>query len=77
MDQRIKIIAQIMKGRNPKDVALDMIKSGKIDDPNIKSLVQMAEGNQTDALVNLASQMFENNGLNLNTELQDLMSLLK
>lgn len=70
-------IAQLMKGRNPQEVVMQMIKSNNITDPNISQLVKLAQGGNDKELFNLASQMFQQKGLNLNNELSAFLSLLK
>lgn len=70
-------IAQLMKGRNPEEVVMQMIKSNNITDPNISQLIKFAQGGNDKELFNLASQMFQQKGLNLNNELSAFLSLLK
>lgn len=77
MMKEISIIAQLMKGRNPEEAALAMIKNSKIDDPDIANLVQFAKNGDLNSFNNLASNIFEQNGLNLEEELSALMSMLK
>lgn len=49
-------IAQMMKGRNPEEVVMQMIKSNNITDPNISQLVKFAQsGNEKDCLISLHS----------------------
>lgn len=73
----LQMIAQLMKGRNPEEAAMSLIKSQKIDDPNINLLIKFAQTNQTEDFVNLAQQLFKQRGLDLNTEFQSFMKLLK
>lgn len=70
-------IAQLMKGRNPQEVVMQMIQNNNITDPNISQLVKLAQGGNDKELFNLASQMFQQKGLNLNNELSTFLSLLK
>lgn len=70
-------IAQLMKGRNPEEVVMQMIKSNNITDPNISQLVKFTQGGNEKELFNLASQLFQQKGLNLNNELSTFLSLLK
>ena len=70
-------IAQLMKGRSPKEAVMQMVKSSKITDPTIASLIKYAQtGDQTN-LMNLASQVFQQYGLNLNDELLKFLQMLK
>ena len=73
----LQMIAQLMKGRTPEEAAMSLIKSQKIDDPNINLLIKFAQTNQTEDFVNLAQQLFKQRGLDLNTEFQSFMKLLK
>lgn len=73
----LQMIAQLMKGRDPEEAAMSLIKSQKIDDPNINLLIKFAQTNQTEDFVNLAQQLFKQRGLDLNTEFQSFMKLLK
>lgn len=73
----LEIIAQLMKGRNPQEVATQLIQNQKINDPNINLLIKYAQSNQTDDFVNLAQELFRQRGLDLNQEFQSFMKLLK
>lgn len=77
MLKEISVIAQLMKGRNPQEAALAMIKNSKIEDPTIANLVKFAQAGDSQNFNNLASSIFEQNGLNLEEELGALMSMLK
>lgn len=77
MMNNLQIIAQLMKGRNPQEVAIQLIQNQKIDDPNINLLIKYAQSNQTDDFVNLAQELFKQRGLDLNQEFQSFMKLLK
>lgn len=77
MMKDIATLASLMRGRDPKNVALQMIKNNGINDPNINALIEFAQGGDTNSLVNLASQMFQQNGLDLNKEFSNFMSMLK
>lgn len=77
MMNNLEIIAQLMKGRNPQEVATQLIQNQKINDPNINLLIKYAQSNQTDDFVNLAQELFRQRGLDLNQEFQSFMKLLK
>lgn len=77
MNPQLQMIAQLMRGRNPQEVALSMIQNQKINDPNISQLIKFAQNNQTNDFVNLAQEMFKQRGLDLNNEFQAFMQLLK
>jgi hypothetical protein len=59
-------IAQIVKGRDPQQMVLNMIKSNKNIDPRINQMIQFAQTGDTNSLVNLASSMFAQRGLDFN-----------
>ena len=77
MMNNLEIIAQLMKVRNPQEVATQLIQNQKINDPNINLLIKYAQSNQTDDFVNLAQELFRQRGLDLNQEFQSFMKLLK
>lgn len=77
MNSNLEMIAQLMKGRDPQEAAMQLIKSRNINDPNINQLIEYAKTNQTDNFVNLATQLFKQRGLDLNQEFQSFMKLLK
>lgn len=73
----LAMIAQLMRGRDPKEVVLSAVKNGNINNPNISALIQYAETGNSQQLVNLAQQMFQAHGLNLDNEFNNFMQLLK
>lgn len=77
MNPNLEMIAQLMKGRDPQEAAMQLIQSQKINDPNINQLVEFAKNNQTDNFVNLATQLFKQQGLDLNQEFTSFMKLIK
>lgn len=77
MMNNLASIVQLMRGRDPQQVALQMIKNNNIQDPNILQLVKFAEGGNDQELVNLASSLFQQRGLNLDDEFKSFMELLK
>lgn len=73
----LSTLASLMRGRDPQSVAMQMIKNNGITDPKISSLVQFAQTGDTNSLVNLADQIFKQNGLDLNQEFNSFMNMLK
>ena len=61
-------IAQLVRGRDPQSVVMEMVKNRMINDPNINQLIQFAQKGDTNSLVNLANTLFKQNGLDLNQE---------
>ena len=73
----LPFMIQLLKSRNPQELALSMVKTNNINDPTINSLIQLAQEGKTDEFVNLAQQMFQSHGKDLNTEYQNFMKNLK
>ena len=70
-------VAQLMRGRNTQERVMQMIKNSNTVDPTITQLIQFAQTGDTNSLVNLATSMFAQQGLDFNKELQDFMSMMK
>lgn len=70
-------IAQLIKGKDPQAIVMDMVKNQKINDPNISQLINFAQKGDNESLVNLATTLFKQQGLDLNQELNSFMSLMK
>ena len=70
-------IAQLVRGRDPQSIVMEMVKNQKINDPSIAQLIQFAQKGDTNSLVNLANTLFKQKGLDLNQELNSFMSLMK
>lgn len=70
-------IAQLIKGKDPQSVVMNMLREQKINDPNISQLISFAQKGDNDSLVNLATTLFKQQGLDFNQELNNFMSLMK
>ncbi len=70
-------IAQLLRGRDPQAIVMDMFKNQKITDPNVSRLIQLAQNGDNTTLVNFANELFRQKGLDLNQELNSFMSLIK
>ena len=70
-------IAQLFRGRDPQTIVMNLLKTQKITDPNISRLIQFAQKGDMNNLVNFASGLFKQKGLDLNQELESFMSLMK
>lgn len=70
-------IAQLLRGRDPQAIVMDMFKNQKITDPNVSRLIQLAQNGDNTTLVNFANELFRQKGLDLNQELNSFMSLMK
>lgn len=67
----------LLKGRNPQELVMSMIKNNNINDPQINELISLAEKGDTNSLTKIATDMFAKQGKNFNTEFSNFMSLLK
>lgn len=76
MMNNLKEIAQLVRGRDPQAIVMDMLKNQKINDPNINQLITFAQKGDNESLVNLATTLFKQQGLDLNQELNSFMSLM-
>lgn len=70
-------IAQLVQGKDPQAVVMDMLKTQKINDPNINQLITFAQKGDNNSLVNLATTLFKQQGLDFNQEFNSFMSLMK
>lgn len=70
-------IAQLVAGKDPQAVVMEMLKTQKINDPNINQLITFAQKGDNDSLVNLATTLFKQQGLDFNQEFNNFMSLMK
>ena len=67
----------LLKGRNPQELVMSMIKNNNINDPQINELISLAEKGDTNSLTKIATDMFAKQGKNFDTEFFNFMSLLK
>ena len=67
----------LLKGRNPQELVMSMMKNNNINDPQINELISLAEKGDTNSLTKIATDMFAKQGKNFNTEFSNFMSLLK
>lgn len=77
MMQNLSQLAQLVKGRNPQEFVMAMLQNNQIQDPRVKQMIQFAQSGNTNDLVNLASSIMAQKGLNLNQEYNSFMSMLK
>lgn len=73
----LQMIAQLMRGKDPKEVVMQAVNSGQVNNPLVSTLIQYAETGNEQEFVNLAQQMFQARGLNLDNEFKDFMNYLK
>lgn len=77
MMQNISQLVQLVKGRDPQQFVLSMLQNNQIADPRVKQMIQLAQGGNMNDLVNIASSMMAQRGLNFNDEFRNFMSMLK
>lgn len=77
MMQNLAQIAQLMRGRDPEAVVMSMVQNSKINDPTITSLINFAQCGDANSVVNLATTLFAQQGLDLNQELSEFFNLMK
>lgn len=67
----------LLKGRNPQELVMSMIKNNNINDPQINELISLAEKGDMNNLTKIATDMFAKQGKDFGSEFSDFMSLLK
>lgn len=77
MIQNLAQLVQVLRGRNPQEMVMSMVQNQKINDPNITQLIKFAESGDMNNLVNLASSICSQRGLDFNSEFQNFMSMMK
>lgn len=70
-------IAQLVKGRNPQEMALMMIKNSNISNPMITQLIDFAQNGDNESFMKLANSFFQQRGLNMDQEFNSFLSMLK
>lgn len=70
-------IIGLLKGRNPKELVMSMMKNNQINDPTLTQLINYAENGDINNLTSFAETYFSKQGKNFNSEFQNFMSLLK
>ena len=67
----------LLKGKNPQEMAMSMIKNSNINDPMINQLLQFAQSGDINSMNKIAENFFKGQGLNFNNEFNNFMSMLK
>jgi hypothetical protein len=67
----------LLKGRNPQELVMSMIKNNNINDPMINELIGYAESGDMTSLTKVAEDVFAKQGKNFDTEFNNFMSLLQ
>jgi len=67
----------LLKGKNPQEMAMSMIKNSNINDPMINQLLQLAQSGDINSINKIAENFFKGQGLDFNNEFNNFMSMLK
>ena len=67
----------LLKGKNPQEMAMSMIKNSNINDPIINQLLQLAQGGDINSMNKIAANFLKGQGLDFNNEFNNFMSMLK
>ena len=67
----------LLKGRNPEELVMSMIKNNNINDPTINELIGYAKNGDNENLTKLAESIFQKQGKNFMTEYNNFMAMLK
>lgn len=66
-----------LKARNPEELVMTLIKNNNINDPTINSLIDCAKKGDTSGLNRIATEFFSKQGLDYNSQLSELMKIIK
>mgnify|MGYP000416305812 FL=1 len=67
----------LLKGRNPEELVMSMIKNNNINDPTINELIGYAKNGDNENLTKLAESIFQKQGKDFTTEYNNFMAMLK
>lgn len=67
----------LLKGRNPEELVMSMIKNNNINDPTINELIGYAKNGDNENLIKLAESIFQKQGKDFTTEYNNFMAMLK
>ena len=70
-------LINLLKGKNPQEMAMSMIKNSNINDPMINQLLQLAQNGDINSMNKIAENFFKGQGLDFNNEFNNFMSMLK
>lgn len=70
-------LMSLLRQGNPKQIAMTLIQSNFQNNPMAMNLVQMGERGDTQGLQQFARQYLGQQGLDFNTEMQNLMNLTR
>lgn len=67
----------LLRGRNPQELVMSMIKNNNINDPMINELITYAEKGDINNVNKIAENFFGQRGKNFGQEFNAFMSLLR
>ena len=70
-------LVSLLKGRNPQELVMSMIKNNNINDPTINELIGYAKNGDNENLTKLAESIFQKQGKDFTTEYNNFMAMLK
>ena len=70
-------MTSLLKGRNPEELVMSMIKNNNINDPTINELIGYAKNGDNENLTKLAESIFQKQGKDFITEYNNFMAMLK
>ena len=73
---QLKPMIQLLKGRDPKQVVMQMAQNQKINDPVVSQLINYAQAGDNENFEKLANNFFKQQGINAQ-EFQSFLDLLK
>lgn len=76
-NELMQMAVQSFKGKDPKQMVMSIVQNNNNLDPRITQMVSFAQAGDMNSLVNLATSMFEQNGMNLNDVFTSFMSMMK
>ena len=77
INQNIATIISLLKGHSAQDVLMSMLKQSPINDPIISQLIGYAKSGDNENFLNLATNYFQQRGLDINKEYNSFISMLK
>ena len=77
MNMKPMQLMSLLKGKNPQEMAMSMIKNSNINDPMINQLLQLAQSGDINSMNKIAENFFKGQGLDFNNEFNNFMSMLK
>ena len=77
MNKELLTMIKMMKGGNPQQIAMDLLKQTPINDPAITQLIQYAKAGDNTNFLNLATNYFQQKGMNIDQEFNSFLDFLK